>query len=126
MGTDQGPRCPGCGYPIFGLRDMRCPECGRTLDVRDFALGDEGAEERRTKVTRDGLIGGLIASFFFLIFVALAWLFTGAALRRNVMPLCCGAFLVLGMIALGYTLRGVGQDARDLRKRRWKKRAGDD
>lgn len=118
MEPAKGPRCPKCGYPIFGLRDMRCPECGRTLDVRDFSIGEEGEELRRTKLTRDSLIGGLIAAFCLLIFVVVAWAITGAALDAHILPLGCGAFFFCGLVMLAFTLRGIGKDARELRKRK--------
>jgi hypothetical protein len=27
--------CVGCGYPLRGLADLRCPECGRQFDPAD-------------------------------------------------------------------------------------------
>lgn len=28
------PRCPKCGYLLYGLPEPRCPECGRDFDPR--------------------------------------------------------------------------------------------
>ena len=52
--TPPGPRCPGCGYDIFGLRDMRCPECGRPLTIGDFSLSDDDSPRHER---RDTIIG---------------------------------------------------------------------
>lgn len=32
--TQEGPRCPACGYSLKGLHEAKCPECGSsyTLD----------------------------------------------------------------------------------------------
>lgn len=29
----NGDRCPHCGYPIYGLLEPRCPECGKMFDA---------------------------------------------------------------------------------------------
>jgi hypothetical protein len=29
----SGHRCPQCGYPVYGLTDPRCPECGKMFDA---------------------------------------------------------------------------------------------
>ncbi|HWB19257.1 MAG TPA: hypothetical protein VG711_03070 [Phycisphaerales bacterium] len=28
-------RCLGCRYPLLGLRETTCPECGREFDPKD-------------------------------------------------------------------------------------------
>ncbi|MBU0640172.1 MAG: hypothetical protein KKB50_15005 [Planctomycetes bacterium] len=28
--------CPDCGYSLIGLRDLRCPECGRTFTIDEL------------------------------------------------------------------------------------------
>lgn len=61
MSSSAGPRCPGCGYPIFGIRDMRCPECGRTLDVRDFNLDEDGNRGDARRYERNSAIGAVVA-----------------------------------------------------------------
>lgn len=33
--------CPGCGYRLFGLREMRCPECGRAFTFGELGLTAE-------------------------------------------------------------------------------------
>ncbi len=35
--SNEGPafHCPGCGYNITGLYSRRCPECGRTIRMRE-------------------------------------------------------------------------------------------
>lgn len=56
----QGPLCPGCDYPIFGVRDMRCPECGRTLDVRDFNPENASHRGESQRYERNAAAGGVI------------------------------------------------------------------
>lgn len=68
MSEDRGPRCPGCGYAIFGIRDMRCPECGRRLDVRDF--NPDGLDSGAAKYERDSAIGGVIGAGIVLVILA--------------------------------------------------------
>jgi hypothetical protein len=36
-GMLTAPRCLGCEYPLLGLDDNRCPECGRGFDLSDPA-----------------------------------------------------------------------------------------
>ena len=33
---DLGLSCPGCGYPLAGLTEHRCPECGRGFEMEEF------------------------------------------------------------------------------------------
>ena len=35
---DMKGRCPGCSYQLYGLRDLRCPECGRTFTLEEIHL----------------------------------------------------------------------------------------
>lgn len=123
MSTETGPRCPGCGYPIFGLRDMKCPECGRTLDVRDFALGQGDEEHRRTKLSRDSLIGTSVGAVVLLVILGGVLALTGVfAVQAHVIPLPCVLTLVFVGIVLFWMIRTAGQDARDLWKRKNKRR----
>src|SRR5438046_2845238 len=32
---DAAPRCPGCGYSLYGLNELRCPECGNSIKSSD-------------------------------------------------------------------------------------------
>jgi hypothetical protein len=34
--TDLQRRCPGCDYDLFGLTEMRCPECGRPFTFKEL------------------------------------------------------------------------------------------
>src|ERR1043165_2120101 len=94
---EKGPRCPGCGYPIFGLKDMRCPECGRTLDVRDFTIPDEEGAAYRRGLKRSGIIGGLIAIVAVLIF-------TLAIFALNAVTMSNGFILRSGVVMLVFCL----------------------
>ncbi len=62
----DGPACPRCGYVIFGLRDMRCPECGRALDVRDFNISGASTPRDRRRYERTGAISGVVLSVILL------------------------------------------------------------
>lgn len=119
---EKGPRCPGCGYPVFGLKKMICPECGRQLDVRDFSF-DETDLGYRAKLTRDSLIGTLIGGVIvFIIFVGVLALTGVFAVRAHVIPISCiGLVLFFGIIAF-CVLRTAGQDAREWRKFRKKRK----
>lgn len=33
--------CPGCGYNLYGLREMRCPECGRAFTFEEIGATPE-------------------------------------------------------------------------------------
>ncbi len=35
---DMRGRCPACGYHLYGLRDLRCPECGRPFTLEEIHL----------------------------------------------------------------------------------------
>lgn len=116
--TDHGPRCPGCGYPIFGLRDMRCPECGRVLDVRDFAPDMEDTEGRSRRLRRDGLIGGGIGVMILLIPTALFALIAALFLYHNLFPPCVIFMVVVMLIWVWRILAWMGREAMPTKKRR--------
>lgn len=48
---EAAPRCPRCGYLLFGLPELRCPECGLQLDEFDLVrarwLADLSRADRR-------------------------------------------------------------------------------
>lgn len=120
MSEDRGPRCPGCGYPIFGIRDMRCPECGRTLDVRDFNL--DGVDGSAARYERDSAIGGVIGAGIVLLiltpFLALtiALANSGAVVGGVVIITLVLTFWFLGTV--GAAGRGVVEWFKGKRKRR--------
>ena len=107
MSKVQGPTCPKCGYPIFGVRDMRCPECGRVLDVRDF--DPSGAEHRgeARRYERHAAVGGLIAIVVVLILLAGVVTTVIYFMRFGVVPwillIVFGALVVLLLGLLGQT-----------------------
>lgn len=116
---DAGPRCPGCGYSIFGIRDARCPECGRALDVRDFAVGERGSDARR--YTRNTIIGGLVACLLLaLLLVPLVFVAVQGA-RFGVVPLTL--LLLIGALAI-WLLRALGGVAQELSPRRTRRGRG--
>jgi hypothetical protein len=39
---DVGPFCQGCNYVLRGLKDNRCPECGRPFDPADPSTFNSG------------------------------------------------------------------------------------
>ncbi len=99
-----GPVCPACGYPIFGLREMRCPECGRTLDVRDFSV--EGLEQRgdARRYERNSALGGLAALVVLLVVLAPMLLLAGVFAQHGLVS--GHLVLLIGLVAA--TLVGVG------------------
>ncbi len=46
----DGATCLGCGYPLRGLSEPRCPECGRTFDSADpFTIDSLASAQRRLR-----------------------------------------------------------------------------
>ncbi len=85
--ADTGPVCPGCGYAIFGLREMRCPECGRILDVRDFSI--DSAEHRgdSAKYERTAAAGGVMGIILILGLLAGLLTIVNYFMRFHVVPM---------------------------------------
>jgi DNA-directed RNA polymerase subunit RPC12/RpoP len=120
MSEDRGPRCPGCGYAIFGIRDMRCPECGRTLDVRDF--NPDGVDRSAARYERDSAIGGVIGAGIVLLILAPFMALTVALASSGAVV---GGVLIITIILLFWFLgtasaagRGVAEWIKGRRKRR--------
>jgi ribosomal protein L34E len=77
----SAPRCPKCGYSLFGLPKLRCPECGHVIQGTDDSerarwLADDNAENRAA-VRREWILAGLgvglmLAGLAFTITAALA------------------------------------------------------
>lgn len=42
--STKTPLCLGCDYPLIGLSESRCPECGRAFDLGDSATFYTGAK----------------------------------------------------------------------------------
>lgn len=40
-----GLRCTRCGYPLSGLHERRCPECGREFSAASYGLSEDGIRE---------------------------------------------------------------------------------
>ena len=46
----DGATCLGCGYPLRGLSDPRCPECGRAFDPTDpYSVDSLAYAQRRLR-----------------------------------------------------------------------------
>lgn len=116
--SDPSPRCPGCGYPIFGLRDMRCPECGRVLDVRDFNPDMHDSDGRQRRLRRDGRIGVSIGLIFLLIPAAIFILPAAYFVYRGSIPPCaCTIVAVLFAVWVWRVLAWIGREAMPTKKR---------
>lgn len=114
----SGPRCPGCGYEIFGLRDMVCPECGRKLDVRDFNLDTEDTEGRQKKLRRDARIGVPIGFLAVLLPAAIFILPLVYLISKGLVPhLVCWIIPVAFAVWIWRILAWVGNEARPRKKR---------
>jgi hypothetical protein len=115
----SGPGCPGCGYPIFGLRDMVCPECGRRLDVRDFSIDADESKAIQNKLRRDGRIGISVGVILLLIPTVLVVLLTYAFLSYRVMP-PCGVIAALVFLVVWFwrVLAWIGNEAMPAKKKR--------
>jgi hypothetical protein len=106
-----GPVCPGCGYPIFGLREMRCPECGRALDVRDFSIDNAENRGDAAKYERTTAIGGVVGIVVLLALLAGMLFVIQPFLRFRLVPI----LFPLIIIGLVITLIGVaGQTMRSV------------
>jgi hypothetical protein len=40
----EGPYCPGCGYCVIGVRERRCPECGRSFTLEELGVSAKELE----------------------------------------------------------------------------------
>jgi hypothetical protein len=117
--SDPSPRCPGCGYPIFGLRDMRCPECGRVLDVRDFNPDFEDNQGRARRLRRDGRIGVGFGLFFLLIPTVGVLFLAGVLIYHGYNPGCAVTLMVIVFVVwVGRVLGWIGREAMPTKKRR--------
>lgn len=119
MPSPSGLCCPGCHYPIFGLRDMVCPECGRKLDVRDFAIDAEDSGDRQRKLRRDGRIG-ISIGFFFLLLLSAVFIFPAAFFiyHGTVPPLMCAFVAAVFGVWVWRVLAWIGGEAMPAKKRR--------
>lgn len=100
---DAAPRCPNCGYNLFGLTELRCPECGHEIDTEDELaearlLAPRNAADRRVFfATRIAAIVGavlwILGTTLATLDVTMPWRFTGF---RNFRLLAAG---VLGSLA---------------------------
>ena len=41
LSKDWQVRCPGCDYLLYGLTEMRCPECGRPFTFEELGVSPE-------------------------------------------------------------------------------------
>lgn len=60
-GDDQvNVHCPGCGYSLVGLRDLRCPECGKTFTIDELIRAQKYEPRRGPALTAEpsaGVVG---------------------------------------------------------------------
>ncbi len=65
------PRCPDCGYSLYGLPRLRCPECGASIRTEDLSFTDtrravERLARRERLCTRTGaalILLGVVLTF---------------------------------------------------------------
>jgi hypothetical protein len=101
------PACPVCGYDIFGVREMRCPECGRELSITDFNPDYAPRTGDSRRYERDGAVGGLAGVIvLMLLLLPMLWV-AGQFARYRVMPgavmLAIGGLVVWLGIAVVFT-----------------------
>lgn len=118
MPAPAGPQCPDCGYSIFGVRDMRCPECGRTLVHADFNFDLEDSRARQKKLRRDGQIGLTAGFIMLLIPLGLAGLLAYAFLQYNVLPRGVFILFIFFAIWIWRVLAWMGDQALPAKKKR--------
>jgi len=106
--TRDEPRCPKCGYILFGLGEPRCPECGSSFDpvlVKDAAVRAHLLPWERPE------LGGRIRRFSQTLF--LAWfhpgrMFASLAERKDrpvrhpisFIAACVGLAIVIHVVAM--------------------------
>jgi hypothetical protein len=83
-------RCVGCGYSLYQLQIERCPECGKSFDLRDPVSMGLYSRRRSRNLER---LRRPHSRFAF----ALPWILAGLILIAPVIP-----------YALGYVVVGVG------------------
>jgi hypothetical protein len=95
--AQPAPRCIGCGYTLHGLPEARCPECGRTFDLRDSRTYTTKPPFVRWRYWLPGfllaLVGGSLLLLFITLFAGFSWAATLA------LPLAAGALLGYGVRA---------------------------
>lgn len=64
---ESAPRCPRCGYLLFGATDWRCPECGYRMETDDevnraWELSDDNRENRHAVLAEwlAAILGGVM------------------------------------------------------------------
>ncbi|MCH8804593.1 MAG: hypothetical protein IH986_00715 [Planctomycetes bacterium] len=69
----DAPRCPECGYLLYGLAEWRCPECGCRPRPEDF-VHDEMQDRLRSIARRERIISliGITALATGLLLTAIA------------------------------------------------------
>lgn len=98
---------------------MVCPECGRKLDVRDFALDAEDSGNRQRKLRRDGRIGISIGLVFLLLASAVFILPTVFFIYHGTMPpLMCAFVAVVFGLWVWRVLAWIGNEAMPAKKKR--------
>ncbi len=38
LGPPAEPKCPQCGYGLYYAEDHRCPECGRSFEIKELDM----------------------------------------------------------------------------------------
>ncbi len=61
--------CLSCEYPLLGLREPRCPECGRLFDPDNPATYSRG-----DRLTRGDRLINMLTILSVLLLVGMSWL----------------------------------------------------
>lgn len=99
---ESAPRCLSCGYNLYGLDELRCPECGRRIESMEELeqarwLAPRNEEDRRW--LRRRRLGSIFGAGLLLIGVSLSF----AAILDHPGPMSC-AFLVCFAAGVSWTI----------------------
>jgi hypothetical protein len=114
--------CPDCGYDIMGVRNMRCPECGRELSVLDFNPDTQPRTHEIRRYERNDLMAGSMGVVVLLLFFTPVALLVLSFARFGLIPLfpvLIGAVLLIWIVAMiGVTGRSLFSWATGKRRKR--------
>ncbi len=116
------PRCLTCDYPLIGLSEFRCPECGRTFDLGNtatFYTGDKPVSQIGRFLRKP------VGKYFHCLcgFVALLTLYAHSVPEVYFLLVVLCVF-IWGTLAAIWCIRGIGFSFMMTHQHGWHSRTG--